>query len=223
MTPTPLQLFPSLAHVEALCHGFITRIPGVPVDTHREEALHRLEAAHRAALQEAGAGQMPLVTVGQVHGDRVVIADPRGPWSTVGDLGDSADGLATAVPGLCLGIYVADCAPVYLVDPVRRAIALLHSGKKGSALGIVRRGLRLLTVAYGSRPADILVQIGPCIRPPHYEIDFAQSIREEARQAGAQVVLDCGDDTAAEPQCYYSYRMEKGRTGRMLAFLALLP
>ena len=42
----------------------------------------------------------------------------------------------TNVRGLCLGVYVADCCAIYLADPVKRAIGLLHSGKKGTELGI---------------------------------------------------------------------------------------
>ncbi|CAN5508350.1 hypothetical protein BH18VER2_BH18VER2_10590 [soil metagenome] len=67
----------------------------------------------------------------------------------------------------------------------------------------------------------MIVQLGPCIRPPHYEIDFAAEIVRQARRAGAAQVHDSGLCTASDLAHYYSYRAEKARTGRMLALLAL--
>jgi hypothetical protein len=66
------------------------------------------------------------------------------------------------------------------------------------------------------------VQLSPCIRPPHYEIDFAAKILRQCREVGVKEVHDCGVCTACDLQNYYSYRAEKGRTGRMLALLAMI-
>ncbi len=66
-----------------------------------------------------------------------------------------------------------------------------------------------------------MAQLGPCIRPPWYETDFAAEIVRQLRAAGVGRVEDGGTCTAADPERYYSYRREKGQTGRMLALLAL--
>ena len=137
------------------------------------------------------------------------------------DCFDSCDGLITNQRGVCLGIYVADCCAVYLVDPVRSAIGLVHSGKKGTELGIVPNAIKAMVEHFGSRASDLVVQLSPCIRPPHYEIDFAAEIVRQCRDLGIVSVHDCGVCTACDLDRYYSYRAEKGRTGRMLAFLAL--
>jgi polyphenol oxidase len=118
-------------------------------------------------------------------------------------------------------VYVADCGPVYLVDPVRRVIALLHSGKKGTEQGITTVAIRAMEERFGSEPGSMIVQLGPCIRPPLYEIGFAAEILRQAAAAGVRQVHDCGICTGSEVDRFYSYRVEKGRTGRMLAFLAL--
>jgi copper oxidase (laccase) domain-containing protein len=123
--------------------------------------------------------------------------------------------------GICLGIYVADCCAVYLVDPVRSAIGLVHSGKKGTEFGIVSKAVETMVTQFGSRTSDLVAQLSPCIRPPHYEIDFAAEIARQCREAGVGTIDDCGVCTACDLERYYSYRAEKGRTGRMLAFLAL--
>jgi copper oxidase (laccase) domain-containing protein len=120
-----------------------------------------------------------------------------------------------------LGIYVADCCAVYLVDPVTPAIGLVHSGKKGTEQNIAGVAIEHMITAFGSRPADMIVQLSPCIRPPRYEIDFAATIRQECRELGVAQVHDSGACTGSDLTKYYSYRMEKGKTGRMLALLAL--
>ena len=77
----------------------------------------------------------------------------------------------------------------------------------------------------GARASDVdlVVQLSPCIRPPHYEVDFAAETARQCREAGVEEISDCGICTACNLTRYYSYRAENGRTGRMLALLALKP
>ena len=133
-----------------------------------------------------------------------------------------SDGLATSTKGLTLGIYVADCAPVWIVARDAHAGALIHSGKKGTETDIVTQGINTLRENHGVRPEDMIAVIGPCIRPPCYEIDFAKQIRQQAADAGVAEIHDAGICTACHPGRYYSYRREKGLTGRMLATLSLV-
>jgi copper oxidase (laccase) domain-containing protein len=74
---------------------------------------------------------------------------------------------------------------------------------------------------FGSDPANMIVQLSPCIRPPHYEVDFAAEIVRQCRALGVQHIHDSGTCTASDLGRYYSYRAEKGKTGRMLALLGL--
>jgi copper oxidase (laccase) domain-containing protein len=131
------------------------------------------------------------------------------------------DGLITNQRKVALGIHVADCCAVYIVDPGTPAIALVHSGRKGTELGIVKKVIEQMSVQFGSGPAKLIVQLSPCIRPPHYEIDFAAEIVRQCRSKGVLQIHDGGVCTACHPDLYYSYRAEKGRTGRMLALLGL--
>jgi len=75
---------------------------------------------------------------------------------------------------------------------------------------------------FGSAPTDLVVQLSPCIRPPHYEVDFAAEIIRSCRARGVLHVHDSGICTACELDRYYSYRAEKAKTGRMLALLAMV-
>ena len=84
-------------------------------------------------------------------------------------IGYDTDGLMTNIPGLCLTIYYADCIPVLLYDPVKKAIAAVHSGWRGTSLGIAPQAVQKLAARYGSDPHDILVAIGPGIGPCCFE------------------------------------------------------
>lgn len=212
------EQFAALSRIPGIAHAFTGREPGIDVQVDREEALQRLEAAHTEIRAELGLAQYAFCTAKQVHGK--VVARVTAACATA--LLPEADGLITNDPHVCLGIYTADCGPVFLVDPVRRAIGLVHSGRKGSELGITAEAIRRMGEEFGTQPADLVVQLAPCIRPPHYEVDFAAMILEQARAAGVQQVDDCGTCTAAAPERYYSYRREMGKTGRMVALLALV-
>ena len=213
----PAEFFPALDALAFLRAAFLQRCPEVDVLTDRETALARLGSVHRASADTLGFSGMPFVAAEQVHGNLVARVDR---WESAPIPG--ADGLITNRPGLCLAIYVADCAAVYLADRQARAIGLLHAGRKGTELGIVARAITTMRQAFGSDPSEIVMQISPCIRPPNYEIDFAAELLRQARDAGVRDVFDCGICTASSPQKYYSYRREKGRTGRLLALAAIV-
>ncbi len=213
-----MEFFPALQEIASVRHAFFGRVPGIDVATNREEALARLEAAHRALRAELRLAETILATAEQVHGNEIVVIDAG---LSADQCFSGADGLVTNQSGVSLGVYVADCCAVYLVDPVRRALGLVHSGKKGTELAIVEKAIREMGRHFGTAPANLVLQLSPCIRPPHYEIDFASEIVRQARRAGVEQVHDSGLCTACDLVRYYSYRAEKARTGRMLALLAL--
>lgn len=211
----PHETFPALSALPVI-HAFTQRVPGLDVFTDRETALARLTEAHTTLRTDLGLGGRRFLTAQQIHGNGVtpVAADSPSP-------APEADALITDDPRVCLGIYVADCGPIFLVDPERRAIGCIHSGRKGTELGIVGQAVKLMVAEYGCVPPRMVAQLGPCIRPPHYDVDFAASIVRQLHDAGIGSVNDCGTCTAVNPEVYYSYRRELGKTGRMVALLAL--
>ena len=214
----PVEYFPALSALPAIVHGFTLRVPGIETSHDKAEALARLDKVHRQIRAEHGLGEKPFVTAQQIHGKEIAVVNT----ALIADKGfANCDGIITDQRGICLGIYVADCCAVYLVDPVRSAIGLVHSGKKGTELGIVPAAIKTMSAQFASVASDLIVQLSPCIRPPHYEIDFAGEIVRQCRELGVTLIHDSGVCTACDLDRYYSYRAEKGRTGRMLAFLAL--
>lgn len=224
-----VETFPALAVGGPVQNAFIGRVSGLDVRTSRETALARLARQHEQARRDLGFQGMPFVTAEQVHGNRVAIIDTPSQAPTPGRTilpGDSApipgtDALVTARRDVCLGIYVADCCAVYAVDTEHNVIGLAHSGRKGTELGVVPAMLHEMACAFGTEMGKVVVQLSPCIRPPYYEVDFAAEIVRQCRELEVGEVVDCGSNTAADPERYYSYRMEKGKTGRMLALLAV--
>jgi copper oxidase (laccase) domain-containing protein len=213
------EFFPALDAIANIRHAFIARIPGIDVSADKAEALRRLDAVHRDFRREIGMAEWPLLTAQQIHGDKIAIVDQ--PIARDKEFA-GCDGIITNQKQIALGIHVADCCAIYVVDPKTPAIGLVHSGKKGTERAIVSKAIQQMREHFGSNPAELIVQLSPCIRPPHYEIDFAARIIEQCRAAGVKKIHDPGVCTACDIDRYYSYRAEKGKTGRMLALLGLV-
>jgi copper oxidase (laccase) domain-containing protein len=213
----PFEQFPA---IEICRHAFTQRIPGVDVSHDKVEVLKRLEAAHREIRNAIGVGDWPLFTAQQIHGNKIAIVDSCSHGSAGRDF-PGCDGIITNQRGIVLGVYVADCCAVYIVDPETPAIGLVHSGRKGTELGVVPHAIRQMIDRFGSNPTNMIVQFSPCIHPPHYEVDFASEIICQCSAFDVKEICASGVCTACDLNRYYSYRAEKGKTGRMLALLAL--
>lgn len=119
----PIERFPLLTETGIVLHGFTLRIPGLDVKTDRTTALRRLDKYHASAL--TGLGNRPLRFARQVHGKGVAVVNRHSAKITA-----EVDGLITSDAGIALGVYVADCCAIYLVDPVRKAIGWYIPAKK---------------------------------------------------------------------------------------------
>ena len=170
----PIETFPALAAVPQVRHAFTGRVPGLDVQVDRGLALQRLDEHHAAARRALGLAEKSFVVGEQVHGREVAVVHAGSALPVPG-----VDGLITADAAVCLGIYVADCCAVYLLDPQRRVIALLHSGRRGSELGITGVAIERMRADFGCDPTRMIVQLSPCIRPPHYETDFTTLILDQ--------------------------------------------
>lgn len=162
----------SLDRAGGVAHGFSTRLGGVSqglcaglnLGYNRGDDPDHVRENFRLFCCAIGADFDGTIKTRQVHRDHVqpVTAADAGmdliapaPWET--------DGLITDVPGLCLTVFSADCVPVLLYDPVRRCIAAVHSGWRGTAMSIAVRAVEQMTRDYGCDPGHILAAIGPSI------------------------------------------------------------
>ena len=216
MVPQLWTSFESLSKIPRLTNAFTLRHPGIDVSVGREEALKRLANWHAEVVRELGFSHEVLATARQVHGNTVSIVS-----GSVAEPFADTDGMICNTSGIMLGIYVADCCAVYLADKVTGAFGVLHSGKKGTEQNITGIAINLMRTEFGTQTENLVVQLSPCIRPPSYEVDFAAIIREQARSTGVPPgnIHDNGICTSSDPTRFYSYRTERGKTGRMLALL----
>ncbi len=161
-------------------HGFSTRLGGVSegylaslnLGCHRGDREENLRENYRRFGAATGVDTGRLVMANQVHGDTVRVVDGR---DVKPDLlvptPFEADGLATAVPGIALVVFSADCIPILFHDPVGRAVAACHAGWRGTAAAIAVRTVETLETALGCRREDIRAAVGPGIGGCCFETD----------------------------------------------------
>ena len=220
MTETPPFLEP-LHEISGVRAGWVERIPDLLITGDRDQAMGQLRPAHAAALAGFVGPSAPCWRAEQVHGNIVALV-PGSPEIIAPDglpCVPGADGLITCEPGIVLAIYVADCGAIWLADRKTGAIGLLHSGKKGTDSNIFQKALEQMAEHFGTRSEDVTAVLGPCIRPPDYDIDFAAEIGHQADRARVGNFIDCGLNTASDLTRFYSYRKELGKTGRMMALI----
>ena len=159
-------------------HGFSTRLGGVspsPMDSlnlgaNRGDDPANVRENFARFCAAAGTDANALVKNHQVHSDRIrpvtqrdILPAPEAPGVF------EADGLVTDRPGVCLTIFSGDCIPVLLYDPVRRCVAAVHAGWRGTAAGAAARAAQAMIRDYGCVPGHILAAIGPGIGPCCFE------------------------------------------------------
>lgn len=119
----------------------------------------------------------------QVHETVIVAVEETSQESQL----EGVDAVMTNVSGLCIGVSTADCIPVLLYDRVHRAVSAIHAGWRGTVKRIVEKTVAQMTAVYGSRPADIIAQIGPGIHIESFEV--GDEVYEAFREAGFPMEL----------------------------------
>jgi len=164
---------PALAKLRWLVHGFSTK-PGGVSNQDREKALNlgftewdsrENVLENRRRFQSAlGAADLKLVSLKQIHSDVIHLFDAAPAEPCQGDAS------ATNRPGLLLAVQTADCVPILLVDPKKRAVAAVHAGWRGTLARIVVKAIGQMQMQFKSKPADLLAAIGPSIGGCCYEV-----------------------------------------------------
>jgi YfiH family protein len=164
---------PALAKLPWLIHGFSTKPGGVSnqngekilnlgfTDSDTKENVLENRRRFQSAL---GASDLKLISLKQIHSDVIHLFDAGPPESCRGDAS------VTNRPGLLLAVQTADCVPILLVDPKKRAIAAVHAGWRGTLQRIVTKAIGKMQMEFGTKPADLLAAIGPSIGGCCYEV-----------------------------------------------------
>jgi YfiH family protein len=137
----------------------------------------QLELPSRESWQKlapsAGVPRDRFVTLNQVHGRRVITI-PRGmddaALMAMQTNRPDADGLVSAEPDIALVVRAADCVPLLMADRRTGAVAAVHAGWRGTAARVAVAAIETMGREFGTRPADVVVAVGPAIRPCCYEV-----------------------------------------------------
>lgn len=164
---------PALAKVPWLIHGFSTKPGGVSTQDGQKvlnlgftdwDTKENILENRRRFQSALGASDLKLISLKQIHSDVVHLFDATPVEICQGDAS------LTNRPGLLLGVQTADCVPILLVDPKKRAIAAIHVGWRGTLARIVVKAIGQMQMHFKSKPADLLAAIGPSIGACCYEV-----------------------------------------------------
>lgn len=160
------------------------------------------------------------------------------------------DAQITDEAGVALVAFTADCTPILLFDPVRRAVGAVHAGWRGTALGIAARTVAAMQREYGCKPENIRAAIGPCIGACCFETDadvpeaMRRTVGDEAercitrqgekylvdnrginaiwlRRAGVSIIDQSDACTMCQPERFWSHRVTRGLRGSLAAIIML--
>jgi polyphenol oxidase len=199
-------MVPELADEPGLVHGFSTVAVGSVGLKHAPDPAPVM-AARRAFTGALGLDGAELTTIGSVHGSEVARVDAPG-----GSV-DDVDALVTDHPGVTLFATYADCFPIVLWDPEKRAAGLVHAGWRGTRAGVAAAAVRFMRAEFGCR--YLRAGIGPGICGRCYQVgedvasqfdrrfvklddggrfllDLAAANRSQLEEAGVKSVYDIG-------------------------------
>lgn len=226
-------------NIKAL-HGFSTRKGGIspaPFDALNlggsEDSEENIRRNRNIALEQLAASHLPIARLKQVHGTTVCLAKEGV---------QEGDALVSKTPALLLAVSVADCYPILLEDPKNKVVAAVHAGWRGTVGGIVKHTLHRM-LELGAEPEYICAAIGQGISLKRFEVgdevlkqfrvagfdeSYFESNRINLAACNKKWMLEAG---VSEPniwhlnRCtfeedFFSYRRDKGKTGRMWGVIA---
>lgn len=198
--------FPALEATGLVRHLFTTRLGGVSegifgslnLSYTRGDEKEAVDENYRRVARALGCTMEDFVCSDQTHTTNVrkVTAADKGKGVVQSKDYTDVDALITNEAGLVLATFYADCVPLFIVDPVTRAIGLAHSGWRGTVGRMGACTLQAMREAYGTKPEDAVVAIGPSICQDCYEVseDVAeQFVLEFGAQKQKDILLAKGN------------------------------
>lgn len=240
--PAIFSPFAGLAAAESTRNGGISPSPYTSLNLGKSTGDRPENVAENRRRFCAALGFQPeqLAWSTQTHGDLVrLVTTPGG--------SEGFDALITQIPGILLAVSVADCTPVLVFDARTRAMAAVHAGWRGTTAYLVAKTLLEMSNSFGTQGKDCYAYIGTCIDECSFEVGETVAAAFETRfirydtarqkhfadlkQANCAQLLEFGVpsmqietspySTLLHNDTYFSHRLEKGETGRMLAVIGL--
>jgi len=167
-------------------------------------------------LLKHGVDPSKIILGEQTHGINIAAVK-----SILPNLHPDTDGFMTDLPGVALGVFSADCAPVFLSSMDNKVIGILHAGRRGTAAGILPQALKQFRDKWGVDSQNTVLHLGPHIRKCCYEVDLTQRLLEQAAAHGIPE-----ENRTSDARCtacgggFFSYRRTK-TAERMLSFILI--
>jgi YfiH family protein len=194
-------------------------------------------------IEVASISGRPVYLPTQKHTDKIAVVEedlaPR-----------EADAALSSRADIILGVQVADCVPILLLDRRQGVVGAVHAGWRGTAARILPKTIAALVHTYGTRSQDVLLALGPSIRGCCYEVgaevldavqaatggdgyhhrrwgkphvDLQEANRLQATGAGISWtnISITTQCTCCHPRRYHSFRRDAGRQGRQGGFIGL--
>jgi len=241
-SPKLLGAFPDVLAAESTRHGGVSPAPyhSLNLGLHTDDDPRNVHENRRRFFSALGITEDTVCGAHQVHGDRILIAEAPGQH-------EGYDALISQKKGLFVTVGIADCTPILVYDAGQQAVAAIHAGWKGTALGIARKTLEAMYAAFGTKAANCHAWIGTCIDECSYEVgeevaqhfdpafktwdETRRKFKVDLKAANKALLLGWGIpesqievspySTVLHPEDYFSHRREHGVTGRMMAVIGI--
>jgi polyphenol oxidase len=240
--PQVFSVFPELIAAQSTRHGGISPPPFSTLNLGFSTADEKenIEENRKIFFSQLKIDKTQVATSAQVHGDKILIADTA-------QHAHGYDAIITKQKNIFPAVGIADCCPVLIYDAANKAVAAIHAGWRGTVLQIVSGTLKVMQKEFGTEGKNCFAYVGTCISECAFEVgtEVAEKFSEEfvswdekrqkhfvdLKSANKKQLLDFGipgAQTEVSPACtitnndrYFSYRLGKGNTGRMLAVIGV--
>ncbi|HEV7347554.1 peptidoglycan editing factor PgeF [Telluribacter sp.] len=242
-SPALFSRFPDLIAAESTRHGGVSPAPYSSLNlglSTKDDPGHVQENCNRF-WQALGVLPTQVASSHQIHGAEILTVTQPGQYQ-------GYDALVTNQANTVLTVTVADCTPILIYDPVQGVVAAVHAGWRGTVQHIASQAVERMRDEFGTNPADCFAYIGTCIDECSFEVgeevaeqflethkrfdptvgkyfvDLKAANQEQLVQAGVRKnhIEVSGYSTVLHNCDYFSYRLENGQTGRMLAAIGII-
>ncbi|MCY7358308.1 MAG: peptidoglycan editing factor PgeF [Rudanella sp.] len=241
-SPPLLKSLPGLIAAESTRHGGVSPAPfkSLNLGLNTTDDARNVEENRERFFTALGIDPARVATSHQVHGQEIVTVVEPGRY-------EGYDALMTNQPNLFVGVSVADCVPILVYDQKNKAVAAIHAGWKGTVAELLRLTLEAMQQTYNTNARDCYAYVGTCIDETSFEVgpdvadqfapefkrvdEFTQRTFINLRSANTKQLINFGIPTAQiaissfstvlnNDDCF-SHRLEKGRTGRLMAIIGI--
>lgn len=241
-SPPVFSQFKNLIAAESTRHGGVSPAPfnSLNLGINTSDDSENVDENRHRFFDVIGAGTFQFASSHQIHGTEVLYTTEPGRF-------DGYDALITNQSGLLVGVTVADCVPILIYDQANQAVAAVHAGWRGTVGGIVTKTLTHMQRRFGTLAEHCYAYVGTCIDACSFEVgpevadQFDSAFKRhdirsrksfvDLKASNMQLLSEFGIpvahisispfSTVLNNEDYFSYRVEHGQTGRMLAVIGV--